>query len=196
MRTDFGVLLFLKKILLKHFPKTIKDVFIQDQENYGFDMHIIDFNDITYPVEVKSSIHHQLKFGDHWNNYFQIPAGKGLWKTSSWEGNLNHCYCLNASSKINNKHIPHHHSCKWEKMIDTKNSMLIFISYDGMVTWTHQQLMSSFLGYTSIICNHSTFFQDSSKGEELKAIISLYNGNYYSFNSKEREEIVDIFINM
>lgn len=194
-RTDLSTLLFLKKILLKHFPSTIKEVVIQDHEDYGFDMTLIDFNNISYPVEVKTSMSHQIKFLDHFNNYFQIPAGKGLWKTSTWEGNLTHAYCLNASSKIGNKHIEGHPSCKWVKMKSTPNSMFIFLSIDGMLTYTHQQLMTSFLGYTTITCNHSTFFNDKTQGEELKALISLYGGNYYPFSDDESTEIIDIFIN-
>lgn len=195
MRTDYEILQFLKRTILKHFPSTIKEVIISSEEDYKFDMTLVDFKDIHYPVEVKTSMHHQLRFNDHWNNFFQLPAGKGLWKTSTWEGNLSHAYCLNASTKIGGKHIEGHPNCKWEKMKSTPNSMFIFMSIDGMITYTHQQLMTSFLGYTTITCNHSTFFNDKTQGEELKSIISLDGGNYYRFSEQERSEITEIFIN-
>lgn len=192
-RTDLPSLLFLKKILINHFP-SIKDVIIQDTEDYGFDCTIIDINDNSFPVEVKTSIHHQLYINNQPNPFFQIP-GNGLFRTSTSHFEQSHfAYCLNASSKIGNKHIPNHPTCKWEKIKSTPNSMLIFIGADGMITWNHTQLLNSFIDFTTIICKHTTAFNDCTKGEEYKALISFDGGNYYRFNQEEQSTIIDIFL--
>lgn len=194
MRVDNSVLGFIEHIVKKHFKDVISDVSYSEVEDYGFDMTFTDFYGNTYPVEVKSSISHPLKIDGQWNEFFSTKSN-GLFRTADFRGlDLDtHAYVINADCKSGGKMVEHHPNCKWEKLMNTPNSILIYVSTDGMVTWTQNQLKKSFCSYIYIKCRHTQQFYDRSINNELKAVISLEGGNYYRFSKEESDYIRNIF---
>lgn len=194
MRVDNGVLGFIERVIKRHFQDVISDISYSEIEDYGFDMTFTDFSGNTYPVEVKSSISHPLKIDGSWNEFFSTKSN-GLFRTADFRENIldTYAYVINADCKSGGKMVEHHPNCKWEKLMNTPNSILIYVSTDGMVTWTQNQLRKAHICYLYLKCRHTNQFRDRSINNELKAVVSLEGGNYYKFSKEESDEIRNIF---
>lgn len=195
-RIDLKSLNFIKNWLLNHFKEDICNIIISEQENFDWDI-IIQLKGKNILAEVKTSKSHPLKVSGNWNKFFRIDNKHGLFGTLKLDKpdtydklHDQYCYVLNASA--GKKQVKLSPKCKWVKMKDTPNSMLIYIGEDGVCIWNHEQIMEGFLGYGTIFCPKTTEFAARWKSHEYKALISLDTATYFPFNARETQTFKSI----
>lgn len=192
-RSDIMVLNFVKSFLKNHMKDRLKDIIVEETESYGFDMVLVDSEDNHIPVEVKTSRTQTLKCDGEWSEYFST-TGKGLFRNSNYSGEKHYAYCINADCKVDGKLERLHPNSKWYKMVKSPKSMLIYVAPDGLLIWNHQQIKKAFIGYTEMLCSHTTYFKDNTKSVEYKALLDFQHGTYVRYSPEERESFFKIFL--
>lgn len=204
MRTDKELLEFLSKWELKHFSPSFKSITYSTEEDYQLDLTCISHTGETYFQEVKSSRYQLIKHHNDFNPYFLVDNKENglfrnfIWDTPPHQDNTitpnyligKYAYIISASTLPNLQELSD--KSKFFKLRTNPNTLFLLLSLDGVLIFTHQQLINSFLGYGYMYCAHTQDFYNKTKSYELKALIDLSCGSYFQFSEQDKTELFTI----